>query len=806
MTFLFDLRRAVRALRQRPGFSGIVIATMAVGIGTNLAVFGYLSHFMWPKIEAPEPENLVWLFSATPENPDGWPSYPDVLDVMSHSSVFEQVGGSRIFGTAVHSPSGSRHGWGFAVTGDYFALLGSPPTLGRVIEPTDDHPGAPRVVVLAYHYWQRHFASDPAVIGSTLELDAGQVHTVIGVAAKGFQGTGLAGSLYVPVASSGALVSDLEDREAGWTSAIARLRPGVDRTTAEASLATLAQGLDETHHRRHPRQFRLAQVEDKQWDAEGDPMVTSAHMLMAAVGLLLLLACANVANLMLARATARRREMAILAALGARRRRLATQLLAESLILASAGGWLGVFLGRRFLQVIEGYLLHSTPVGLGEWAYGSSLVTDGGSMAVFFAGITIASALLFGMAPVLQTFRQDLVSALANDLGADRQGRGLGARELLVVAQVALALVLLTSAGLLARSLWSARAQDPGFEVEGLHLATLHNPTRGDDVAAQTLYEDLLQETRRLPGVRRASLIYSLPLSSYNRTATVRMADGEPREIKTNIVADGYFDTLGTTWLQGRDFDSRDRHDSAGVVVLNRAAAAQYWPDQSPLGQQFSMLRSDGTEPRFEVIGVVAGYRDRNLLAPPEPTVYFSLHQRFARRLTLISRTATPLEGPLHDLLRARFPDLAIIETATFREQIRRVLGDQHMRVDLAATFGALGLLLAGLGIFSVLSYSVHRRGREIGLRMAIGADRRAVIRMVLSETGRLVAGGLVLGLAAAWGLARLLGSLLYGVGSHDLLTFASVVVLLCLTALLAALLPARQAARIEPMRALRED
>ncbi|MCG8455919.1 MAG: ABC transporter permease [Holophagales bacterium] len=806
MNVLFDLRRACRSLLKRPGFSTLVIATMAVGIGANLAVFGYLSYFLWPKVEAPRTEDLVWMFSATPEAADGWASYPDLRDMMAQNAVFEQVGGARIFGTAVHRADGSRHGWGFAVTGDYFALLGARPSLGRLIEPDDDRPGAERVVVLNHHYWQRHFAADPSVVGSTVELDGGQVHTIIGVTAKGFQGTALAGSLYVPIASSGDLVSDLEDREAGWISAIARLRPDIDRRAAETSLAPISRGLDDAFPRRHPREWRLVPVDDYNWNDAASSEAVGARMLMAAVGLLLVLACANIANLMLARATARRRELGILAALGADRWRLATQLMAESLLLATAGGVLGILLGRRFLKVIEGYLLHTTPIGLGEWAYGSSIVTRTSSMAIFFAAVTLACALLFGMAPILRTFRRDLVSALATDLGAERRGRRPGLKEWLVVAQVALSLVLLTSAGLLARSLWSAKARDPGFEARGLHLATLHNPTRGDDVAARSIYRDLLNEARRLPGVRKASLVYSLPLSSYNRPATARSASGEILEIKTNIVADGYFDTLGTPWLQGRDFDSRDRHDSAGAVIVNRAAAEQYWPDQDPLGQPLSLLRSDGSEQRFEVVGVVAGYRDRNLLRAPEPTVYFTLHQRFASRLTLISRTSAPLEGPLHDLLRSRFPDLAIIETAPFSEQIRRVLGSQHMHVDLAGSFGALGLLLAGLGIFSVLSYSISRRGREIGLRMAIGADRRAVVRMVLAETGRLVLGGLLLGVVAALGLSRLLRSMLYGVASHDPSTFVTVVAILSLTALLAAFLPARHACRIEPTQALRSE
>lgn len=806
-SIFFDLRRACRSLWKSPGFSAIVVLTMTVGIGANLAIFGYLGLFLWPTVDAPEPERLVWLRSPVQQNPLGWASAPDLRDLIEKNEVFAQVGGARVFGTGVHDDRGSLHGWGFGVTGEYFALLGAKPHLGRLIEPADDRPGARRVMVLNHHYWQRHFAADPEVVGSILELDNELTFTVVGIAPKGFQGTGLAGSLYVPLATSGNLIHDREKRETGWIASVARLRPGVEIEAAEAALAPLAQGLDDLYPRREPRHFRLSSATEQYWEGEESPLAQGARLLMVAVGLLLLLACANVANLMLARATARRREMGILAALGADRRRLATQLLAESLILALLGGLLGSLVGRRALAAIETYLLHTNPVGLGEWGHGSSIPVDSWTMTLFFTGITVASALFFGLAPIVQTARQDLVSALASDLGTDSGGRRLGVRQVLVIVQVALSLVLLTSAGLLARSLWASRAENPGFAVEGLQLATFHNPTRDDEAKAKSQYQGLLEETRQIPGVYRAGLVRSLPLSGFNHSVTIRQLGAEESStLKTNVVGEGYFDTLGITWLQGRDFDLRDHQEGATTVVVNHTAAEELWPDQNPVGQALTVLEGDDTEQRYEVIGVVASYRDINLLKDPEPTAYFTFHQRFARRLTLVARSRTSLEKPLHDLLRERFPELVIIDAAPFQEQMRRALGDQQMHVNLAGTFSGLGLLLAGLGIFSVLSYSISRRRREIGLRMAVGAQRSDVVRMVLKETSILLAAGLLTGLCAAWALTQLLESLLHGVGHHDPLTFAGVMLVLCLTAFAAAFLPARRASRIEPVEALHQD
>lgn len=806
-SIFFDIRRACRSLWKSPGFSAIVVLTMTVGIGANLAIFGYLGLFLWPTVQAPEPERLVWLRSPVQAQPLGWPSSPDLRDLIAKNEVFSEVGGARVFGTGVHTDRGSQHGWGFGVTGGYFALLGAKPHLGRLIEPADDHPGARRVVVLNHHYWKRHFAADPAAVGSTLTLDNGLTFTVVGVAPKGFQGTGLAGSLYIPLATAGNLIPDREKRETGWIATVARLRPGIEIEAAEASLAPLAQGLDELYPRREPRHFRLSSATEQYWEGEESPLARGARLLMVAVGLLLLLACANVANLMLARATVRRREMGILAALGADRRRLATQLLAESLILAGLGGLLGSIVGRKGLAAIETYLLHTNPVGLGEWGHGSSIPVDSWPTTLFFVGITVVSALLFGLAPVFQVARQDLVSALASDLGTDGGHRRIGARQLLVVLQVALSLVLLTSAGLLARSLLASRAENPGFAVDGLQLATFHNPTRDDDAAAISQYEGLLEEARQLPGVFAAGLVRSLPLGGFNRRVNIRQPGSEESlPLESNVVSQGYFDTLGLSWLQGRDFEARDQHEGAATVVVNHTAAEHFWPDQNPVGQTLTVLGRSDTETSYEVIGVVASHHDISLLQEPEPTAYFTFHQRFARRLTLVARSRAPLEKPLHDLLRDRFPELVIIESAPFREQMRRALGDQHMHVRLAGTFSGIGLLLAGLGIFSVLSYSISRRRREIGLRLAVGAERTDVLRLVLRETSILLGAGLLTGLAAAWALTRLLESLLHGVGHHDPVTFTAVVLVLCLTALAAAFVPARRASRIEPVEALRQD
>lgn len=807
-SFLFDLRHALRALRKRPGFTAIVVVTMAVGIGSNVGIFAYLSYFLWPPFEAPERDRVAWVYTHREDDPTGALSYPDWLDLRRDTDVFSQLAGYRLYGRSIRTKTRTLFAWGHAVSGDYFSLFGTVPHLGRLIGPEDDREDAPGVLVLNHLYWKRSFDGDPEVVGEAVYLDGRVPYTVVGVAPPGFQGQGFATDVYVPLANCEPILPPLRDRGDRRLITFGRLKPGLTLAAAQAAVTPFSSALDEAHPEEEARQLTLRPVTESVWD-DADPLVNGARMLMAAVSLLLLLAVTNVANLMLARGAERRREMGICSALGAGRRRLTRRLLLEGLLLAGAGGVLGLGLARGIRVVLESYLLKTVPVGMGSWGQASHLVADPGRMTAFTVAVTVAAGLVFGLAPVVQTFRADLVTALKTDAasGAGRPGRRLGGRHLLVVVQVALALVLLLGAGLLVRSLWGARSGSFGFEPRGLTVATVYVPS-DSDADGRGLYQDVLDRTRALPGVQDVSLTRILPLAGFSDSLGAVFPGEDETSVHLSLVAPRYFSTLQIPLLAGRDFDERDREESPRVTVANQRAAERFWPGESPVGR-FVRLKDGGEDPAgtpYEVVGVVADSTYKRPVDPIEPLFYVTFHQRFNRRLTLLMRSAAPVAGPLHGMLRRHYPELAIIDLVPFQEQLRRAVSDEKMNADLAGGFGALGLFLAALGIFAVMSLTVSGRFKELGIRMALGASGRTVAAQVLGEGSRLFAAGAVVGLGAAFALTRFLKSMLYGVGALDVATFVAVPLLLAAVALAAAWLPARRAGRIEAVVALRQE
>lgn len=807
-SFLFDLRHALRTLRKRPGFTAIVVVTMAVGIGSNVGIFAYLSYFLWAPFEAPDPDRVAWVWTHREDDPTGPLSYSDWLDLRDESGVFRQLAGYSLYGRSVKTKDRTLFAWGHAVSGDYFPLFGAVPHLGRLIGPEDDRDDAQGVLVLNYLYWKRSFDADPGVVGETVYLDGRVPYTVIGVAAPGFQGQGFATDVYVPLANAASILPVLSNPDARRILTFGRLRPGLTVASAQAAVTPFSSGLDEARPEKEARQLTLKSATESPWE-DDDPLLHGAKMLMAAVSLLLLLATTNVANLMLARGAERRREMGICSALGAGRRRLTRRLLLEGLLLAGAGGFLGLGLARLIRVVLESYILKTTPVGMGNWGQASHLVADPGRMTAFTVAVTVVAGLVVGLAPVFQAFRSDLVAALKTDAasGAGRPGRRLGGRHLFVVLQVALALVLLLGAGLLVRSLWSARNLDFGFDPRGLTVATVYVPA-DSDADASGLYEDLLERTRELPGVLDASLTRILPLAGFSDSIAAAFPGEDEVSVNLSLVAPRYFSTLRIPLLAGREVDERDREESPRVVVINQRAAERFWPGENPVGR-FVRLKDGGEDPAgtpHEVVGVVADSSYQRPVDPIEPLFYVTFQQHFNRRLTLLMRSSAPVAGPLHEMLRRRYPDLAIIDLVPFKEQLRRAVGDEKMNADLAASFGALGLFLAALGIFAVMSLSVSGRFKEFGIRMALGASGRTLAAQVLGEASRLFAVGAVVGLAAAFALTRFLESVLYGVGALDVATFVAVPLLLAAVAFAAAWLPARRAGRIEAVVALRQE
>ncbi|MEP7010344.1 MAG: FtsX-like permease family protein [Acidobacteriota bacterium] len=574
-------------------------------------------------------------------------------------------------------------------------------------------------------------------------------------------------------------------------------------------MAALARGLDLAHAETDARKVNLEPVTEANVTVLADPTVRASKGLLIAVGLLQLLACANVANLVLARTVAKRREMAIHAALGAGRLRIGRRLLAEALLLSISGGLLGLALARGITRVIEHYLLQAVPVGLGDFSAGSSLIADPRRMTIFFTALCLGTALLVTLAPLVEALRRNLVGALKSRGEGDSASRTLDFRSLLVIVQVALSVVLLLAAGLLLRTNFEVRGQKLGFDSDRLTLVTLHIPTlRGtDNTQGLKLYQSILERVKALPGVSAAGLASRVPLSIASSTDPVSLPGAVDKvPVAMNVVSPEYLDTLGLRLVAGRDFSTIDRPDAAGAVLLNQAAVAQFFPKGQPLGQRLAVAADDVPGGEVEVVGVVADSRFGRLTEPIKPLIYYPFAQRFRQRMTLMVRANGPLARPLAECLRRNFPDVAVVDFQPMSEQVRRAGADQKMNADLAGGFGLFGLGLAALGIFSVLSFTVNRSGRAIGIRMALGATTRDIGLWVLGGAGRWVAIGLGIGLAASLALGRLLESLLYGVRAKDPLIALGVVALLGTVALVAALVPARRATRIEPVRALKEE
>ena len=808
MSTWYDLRLAVRSLLRNPGFSLIVVLTMAVGIGANVAVFIYLSYFLWPTMDAPRPEELVRIETAFEKSSADSNSYLDWLDLKRENRVFRQLAGYRLLGVAVKDKERTQFAWGHAVSGDYFSIFGALPEYGRLIQSSDDRPESERVIVFNHLFWTQHFGADPSVIGKTVFLNGHEPYTVIGVTRPGFQGQGIATEIYVPLATAAPILTGLDKRQNRRIESLGRLNPGISVAQAQAALAPMGSNLNRLYPEEQPRHFELKPVSEAQAWTDEDPLVLAAKILMAAVALLLLLACANVANLLLARTQTRRQEIAILAAIGAGRAYIARRLLIESLLLSLTGGMLGLLLGYWAKEIIEYYLLHGTPVGMGTWGQATNLVVNERLVIFYVFGISLLTGLLFGLAPVIQTLRTDLVTALKSNIAGTGK-RAFEMRKVLVVVQVALSIVLLLGAGLLVRTLSLAKNQGTGFETRNLMLASVYMPAArtSDEAQSKAAYKDLLERLRALPGVESASLVQVIPLTGFIYKVELQLAQQtEKQTVNVNVVAPAYFETLKIPISRGRSFEDRDGADSPRVGVINQTAARQLWPDQDPIGQRILLVGDAGKMEPCEVVGVVADSQYERIIDPVRPQIYFTYQQQFRPRMTFVVRASAPIGSGIREVLRRNYPDLAVIDLLPFTEQIRRSLMDQRMNADIAISFGFVGLVLAAMGIFSVMSYTVSRRRREFGVRMAVGATSRDISRLVLKEAGRLIAVGVFVGLAAALALGKIITSILYRVSPHDPYTFSAVLLALAAVALLAAWLPALRASRVDPLKALRDE
>ena len=812
-----NLTHAVRQLLRSPGFTVVAVTSLALGIGVNTAIFSLVNAVLFRPLPVHEPERLAMVFktgddSLISESPLSFPDYEDYRD---NNEAFEGLSGYALQPVALDEGTESRFVMAELVTGNYFQTMGVGAALGRVLLPEDDvEGGSNNSVVLNYSTWKKRWAADPGAVGSEIRLN-GHPFTIVGVAQSDFHGAtkGFAPELWFPAWAQPQLNSGsrhLDRRANSWLFVMGRLKSGATVEQAQQQLQLVARGLSEqfpeSHGDRGVVVFPANEVKALLPVVNSVLYIVSA-ILMAVVGLVLLIACANVANMLLARAAGRRREIAIRLSLGAGRVRLVRQLLLESSLLAvtaAAAGLLIAYWSNVLLSSIELPLPVELELGLQmDWrVFG------------FAALAAVATTLLFGLVPALQASKTDLTIAMKDESAGMTGGRSRNRlRSMLVVAQVALSLVLLIGAGLSMRSLQNAHLTDPGFEPHQLVAGEFAPELQGyDDDRAGQFFQQLKERMEASPGVESVSLSTHFPL-----TFEIRITEVASRDLLTlpedrwpnfdvSSVGPGYLETMRIPLISGREFNDGDRQDAAPVVMVNRAAAETLWPAGNAVGQQL-FFSQDGDP--HEVVGVVANGKYRTLGEDSRPFVYRSLQQTGDGSQTVIVRAAGDLASTLGALrtaaseIDARVP---IVSLRTVEDAIGAGLILPQVTALVFGLFGALGLVLATVGLYGVISYTAARRTHEVGIRTVLGAGQSDILRLVIGQGVRLTAIGIIVGLAAAWGVTRFISAVLYGVSATDPLTFVAVSAVALATAIVACYVPARRATRVDPMTALRYE
>ena len=803
-----DVRYGLRMLAKQPGVTLIAVVTLALGIGANTAVFTVVNAALLRGLPYPEPERLVHLWEGTPQKefPQREASYPDFLD-WRRSESFEGVaayaGGGGMTLTGRGEPERLA---AVNASANFFSVLGVKPIMGRDFSPDEERPGGARAVMLSYGLWQRLAGGDPALIGQQLTLN-GNGYTVVGVLPADFQ--------FAPRGGAEAWVAfqpspmQLSRRYMHGTNVIARLKAGVSLEAAAAEMRAVGRRIERDHNESHAgTSIRVVPLQE-QIVGQVRPLLL---VLLGAVGCVLLISCANVANLLLARAVLRAPEIAVRLALGATRGRLTRQLLTESLLLALLGGGFGVLLAQWGIEA----LVSAVPEAqLNSMPYLKGLAIDG-RMLAFTAGVTLLTGAVFGLAPALAATRRELHEALK---AGGRSAAGAGRqrlRQALVVAEVALALVLLVGAGLLLQSFRRLLEVNPGFRTERLLTLRVALPVAkyGSDEKAATIYRQMLERIEALPGVEGVGAVNVLPLSGGNTTRFI--VEGEPvpapgQETEANVreVNPDYFRAMGVPLLRGRAFTARDDPASPRVVIVNQTLAARAFPRGEAPGRRL-IFTGDDRRP-YEVVGVVGDEKVNGLDARTTPVVYHPMFQDPGLATGLVVRaTGEPgrLAAALRAELRALEPDLSLWAMRTMDDVMASLPATFLRRYPalLIGVFAGVALLLATVGIYGVMSYAVSQQTREIGVRVALGARRRDILQMVVGRGMALALAGVGAGLVVSLAVTRLLGSLLYGVTATDPVTFAGVALLLAGVAFLACYLPARRATQIDPLLALRQE
>ncbi len=811
-TTLQDLRFGLRMLRRSPGFSILAILCLTLGIGANAAVFSWVEGILFRPYPAVTRQEQLLALSGTARGESGPTaiSWPDLLDLQRSCTLIDSFIVSKIMGTTLSVGDRAERTAGSIVSANYFDAIGVHPLLGRGFEPGEDsgrnaHP----VTVISYQLWKGRFNGDPQIIGKTQRLN-GVVHTIVGVAPEGFYGTfvGWGMQFWVPASMEEIFEAGgykLEDRGARWIEAYVRLKAGVNAAQAQEEISAVGKRLEADYpDTNRGRGIKLWPLWQTPFNNAGT-LLPTLEIMLAVVVFVLLIACANVGNLLLVRSFARRHEMTVRLAIGAGRGRLLKQLLTEGLLLSAigaAGGLLVAYWCRHALVLLfparAGVAMHLP--GEIDWR-----------VLALSAGVCLIATLLLGLVPAMQTSKLDLAGALkAESAGVVGGGGRAWVRSGLVLLQMSLSFVLLVGAGLLLQSLQRIRTASPGFSTREVKMTAVDLVSAGYDAQrAQNFQDELIERVKALPGVELAAFARVTPLGYGTYSSSPIAVDGyqppleEQPTVEYNEVGPDYFATLGIPLVSGREFARADDEKAALVVVANETMSAKYWRGRNPIGERVQVKGR-----WMQVVGVAKDSKYQSIREAPKPFLFVPRRQNFSVGATLNIRTPLSPEAVATALareVRVLDANLAPYEVITLQEQLDRSTSPQKVAVTLVGILGGLALLLAAIGLYGVMSYAVSQSTRELGLRMALGAGASNLLRLVMSRGLALTAGGLALGVAVALGLTRLLGNLLYKVSPRDPLTFGSAFVIMTIAGLAACFLPAWRATRTDPVRALRE-
>jgi predicted permease len=820
-----DIRYALRGLRRSPLFTLIAVASFAIGIGFNTALFTLVDTVLFRPLPVDRPDRLVDMYTSGDDSmPFATSSYPDYLDFRSGNDVFVDMLGYSASLNALKVGDRSRLAIGETVTGSYFPLLGVKAAAGRTLQPEDDRAGAPRAAMISYRLWTREFGGSAAAVGQTLRIH-NQLYTIVGVAPRTFTGMVplLAPEVWTPMAyvddvEPAGIISvvpspsgntRLERRGTRWMFVKGRLKPNATIDQAGANLRLIAKRLQDAYGQTNKdRSVNVLPASSVHIHPMADrTLMPIALGLMVVFGLVLLIACANVASMLLARASGRQKEIGIRLAIGASRARLVQQLVTESVVLAGLGAAAGAALAWVTMRAIANVRL-PIPIPLSFEMHMDTRVLW------FTLAVTFVAAVAAGLVPALKATRPNLVTELKGETArADTAGRRWTLRDGLVAAQIAITLVLLVSAGLLTRSLFAAQKVKIGFEPAGLAIVSTDLGLIGYDATrAKGFYERALERVKAIPGVESAALAERLPFSiNYNETQVFLPDRQQPNDKGATIdvarVSAEYFATLGVPIVQGRNFSSVDTPTSPKTAIVNEAFARKYWPHDDPLGKHFRVRTFDG--PQYEIVGVSADYKVSTVGEASTPYIHYAVSQQPDAGEEIMARThgdaAVVLNAMRRELL-AIDPNVLFIDQQTMEAQVATTLMPARAGAISVSAVGGVAMLLAAVGLYGVIAYAVSRRTREIGIRMALGANRGTVVSMIVGDGMRLAAIGGAVGVVLAAGAAKAVTGALYGVSFLDPLAWFGAVATLLVVAVLANLAPALRASRVSPSLALRSE